>query len=447
MFTKIRLQNFRTFDNIEFDLTTKNNTPKKLAIIYGENGVGKSNLVSAFVLLCELMGTMNVRDVYEELLSQKAIFSDEKLEQDMRKKIIAGLRDMKAIINDCRMVGCNNPIVAEYEFNIYGNTGKYYIELGDNEIIHEKLEYLLNKRRGTYFDCRKKSISINSGIVKDQDLLTDIKATAKRFWGKHSLLAIVLYELYDKSESYGQDNISGNFEDVLAELRFLSCTIGLGTRKWDKLYSPFSVFEDAARGRISKEEEPQLDLAEYLFTQFFTAINSDIRQVLYERAYSGNSINYKLVVEKMIAGEYRSIAFSRESAGNHQILRILCYMLTACFRGIVILDEADSGIHDMLFKKILQEIYEHIDGQVIMTTHNTMLMETDFARDSTYILYEKEAGRKVIRCVADYEKRTYLNNNIRNKYLNKEYDGLPEIKKIDFGALIEKMSSEITMKR
>lgn len=446
MFTKIKLQNFRTFDNIEFNLTTKGNAPKNLAIIYGENGVGKSNLVSAFVLLCELMATMDVRDMYEELLAQKSIFNDEKMEQDMRQRIMEGLRDMRAIINDCRMVNCDAPIVAEYEFSIFGNSGKYYIELGENEIICERLEYLLNKRRGVYFDCSKEAITINSGIVKDKDLLSDIKATAKRFWGKHSLLAIISHELYDKSESYGRDNISANFEDVLGELGSLSCSIGFGTRKWDKLYAPFAVFEDATRGKIVTEKENQLDLAEYIFSQFFSAINSDIRKVEYEKAYNSNYINYKLIVEKLIAGEYRKIDFARESAGNYQILRILCYLLTACMGGTVVLDEADSGIHDMLFQKMLQEIHEHISGQVIMTTHNTMLMETDFARESTYILYEETAGHKIIRCVADYEKRTYINNNIRNKYLNKEYEGIPEIKEIDFERLINKMSSEIRVK-
>ena len=446
MFTKIRLQNFRTFDNIEFDLTTKGNAPKNLAIIYGENGVGKSNLVSAFVLLCELMATMDVRDMYEELLAQKSIFSDEKMEQDMRQRIMEGLRDMRAIINDCRMVNCDDPIVAEYEFCIFGNSGKYYVELGENEIIRERLEYLLNKRRGIYFDCSKEAITINSGIVKDKDLLSDIKATAKRFWGKHSLLAIISHELYDKSEAYGRENISSNFDDVLGELGILSCSIGFGTKKWDKLYAPFAVFEDASRGRIVKEKESQLDLAEYIFSQFFSAINSDIRKVEYEKAYNGNYISYKLIVEKLIAGEYRKIDFARESAGSHQILRILCYLLTACMGGIVVLDEADSGIHDMLFQKILQEIHEHISGQVIMTTHNTMLMETDFARESTYILYEETAGHKVIRCVVDYDKRTYLSNNIRNKYLNKEYKGIPEIKEIDFEYLISKIDSEIRAK-
>ena len=51
MFTKIKLKNFRSFGEIEFDLTSKSGTPKNFAVIFGENGAGKSNLISAFGFL------------------------------------------------------------------------------------------------------------------------------------------------------------------------------------------------------------------------------------------------------------------------------------------------------------------------------------------------------------------------------------------------------------
>ena len=68
----------------------------------------------------------------------------------------------------------------------------------------------------------------------------------------------------------------------------------------------------------------------------------------------------------------------------------------------MVLDEADSGIHDLLFKKILQEVVDSISGQVIMTTHNTTLMETDFARESTYVMSEEASGRMVVRAISNY---------------------------------------------
>ena len=39
MFTKITLENFRSFDHIVFDLTEKGNVPKHLAVLYGESNV------------------------------------------------------------------------------------------------------------------------------------------------------------------------------------------------------------------------------------------------------------------------------------------------------------------------------------------------------------------------------------------------------------------------
>ena len=226
MFTRIRMRNFRSFRDVVFDLRDKSDTPKHIAIVYGENGAGKSNLASVFVLLNELMQTMDVRDHYEELLQKKSLFSDEKLDQMMRQRLLSGMRDIRAIIQDYRMVDSDEQIEVEYEFVINGYTGSYSIALGGQEIIHEHLEYKLNRRRGVYFDCSRNEIVINKGIVTDKDLLCDIKQAAKKYWGKHSILAIIKHELDDKSEAYVQESITGNFEDVLCELRLVSCYIG-----------------------------------------------------------------------------------------------------------------------------------------------------------------------------------------------------------------------------
>ena len=73
-----------------------------------------------------------------------------------------------------------------------------------------------------------------------------------------------------------------------------------------------------------------------------------------------------------------------------------------------------------------------------------MLMETEFGYNSTYILKEDEEGNKEIKAISDYEKRTYSNNNIRNKYLNKEYKGVPKIEEIDFKNLFDKIFDVFT---
>ena len=180
-----------------------------------------------------------------------------------------------------------------------------------------------------------------------------------------------------------------------------------------------------------------------IFSDFFSSTNSDIKRLYYDRTFNDKVIKYKLYIEKLVAGQYRQIPFSKESTGNHQLLRVFCYILSAAEGNIVAIDEADSGIHDYLFMKILQEVMPYIKGQLIMTTHNTMLMEADFSRNSTYILSEDEFGRKAIRAISDYDKRTYLSNNIKNKYINNEYGGLPNVTAINFASLIELLDTAI----
>lgn len=447
MFTKITLENFRSFDHIVFDLTEKGNVPKHLAVLYGENGAGKSNLMSAFVLLPELTRTMDVRDAYERLLTRDAIFQDEKMEKVMREQMRHSLRDMSAIIKDYRMIDCEDPIVAEYEFNINGNNGCYRVEFGQDEIVHERLEYVLNRRRGLYFDCSSDGILINDTVIQGtngKDFLVDVKETAKRYWGKHSLLAILLYEMKDKSNAFGRDNVTENFNTVLREFRGLSCAVSMGNKSWEGLSSKLQVLKRPLQGHLSLRRETELDYASDFFTQLFTSVDLSVRKIFYKKEFHDDEIYYKLIEEKYIAGNYRRIDFERESAGNCQLLNISCYLLTACMGGVVILDEAEANIHDLLFQKLLEEIRPILKGQVIMTTHNTMLMEASFAREATYILSvdPDNPSDKKIRCISDYRKRTYAANNIRNKYLNCEYGGVPELRQTEFQELIEKICNE-----
>ena len=447
MFTKITLENFRSFDHIVFDLTEKGNVPKHLAVLYGENGAGKSNLMSAFVLLPELTRTMDVRDAYERLLTRDAIFQDEKMEKVMREQMRHSLRDMSAIIKDYRMIDCEDPIVAEYEFNINGNNGCYRVEFGQDEIVHERLEYVLNRRRGLYFDCSSDGILINDTVIQGtngKDFLVDVKETAKRYWGKHSLLAILLYEMKDKSNAFGRDNVTENFNTVLREFRGLSCAVSMGSKSWEGLSSKLQVLKRPLQGHLSLRRETELDYASDFFTQLFTSVDLSVRKIFYKKEFHDDEIYYKLIEEKYIAGNYRRIDFERESAGNCQLLNISCYLLTACMGGVVILDEAEANIHDLLFQKLLEEIRPILKGQVIMTTHNTMLMEASFAREATYILSvdPDNPSDKKIRCISDYRKRTYAANNIRNKYLNCEYGGVPELRQTEFQESIEKICNE-----
>ena len=68
MFEYIRLKNYKSFGDVDFNLLDKNKNPKKLILIFGENGIGKSNLASSFFMLSETLRTMDVRDIMQSIL-------------------------------------------------------------------------------------------------------------------------------------------------------------------------------------------------------------------------------------------------------------------------------------------------------------------------------------------------------------------------------------------
>ena len=61
MFEYIKLKNYKSFKDVELNLLDRRNNPKKLILIYGENGIGKSNIASAFFMLSETLRTMDVQ--------------------------------------------------------------------------------------------------------------------------------------------------------------------------------------------------------------------------------------------------------------------------------------------------------------------------------------------------------------------------------------------------
>ena len=48
------------------------------------------------------------------------------------------------------------------------------------------------------------------------------------------------------------------------------------------------------------------------------------------------------------------------------------------------IDEIDNGIHDVLMKNIIMSIKDEITGQLIITTHNTLLLEV-LPKENIYI--------------------------------------------------------------
>ena len=153
MFEYIRLKNYKSFGDVDFNLLDKNKNPKKLILIFGENGIGKSNLASSFFMLSETLRTMDVRDIMQSILEDPDRLKNEEFSRFLKMNY----KDIETLIHENKMVNSDEPMSLEFGFRLQDKKGRwkkgrYILETNDNQIIHERLEYTLLKNRGAYFD-------------------------------------------------------------------------------------------------------------------------------------------------------------------------------------------------------------------------------------------------------------------------------------------------------
>ena len=104
--------------------------------------------------------------------------------------------------------------------------------------------------------------------------------------GKAFSLAILLYEMKDKSNAFGRDNVTENFNTVLREFRGLSCAVSMGNKSWEGLSSKLQVLKRPLQGHLSLRRETELDYASDFFTQLFTSVDLSVRKIFYKKRIS-----------------------------------------------------------------------------------------------------------------------------------------------------------------
>lgn len=437
MFEYIKLKNFKSFKDIELNLLDKYNNPKKLILIYGKNGIGKSNLVSSFSMLSETLRTMDVHDVMEAILSENInnIENKERLQKIFKYKH----KDLETIIKENKAIFSDEPMLIEFGFNIDKNKGKYLLETNNHNIIHERLEFLITKRKGIYFDITPSNISINEKIFLDKFSYQSVKDSTEKFWGKHSFLSILMHEINDKSDYFLKNIFSDNFIDFIKFVTTVSSKIESGNvPEKNSFRLPPEILSDYARGYIDISQERKLYKSQKMLTNFLKLVDDSIVKAYYKKNRNGNAILYDLMLSKNISGKIIDINSSLEATGTQSIIKELPFILSSITDSVSVIDDFDACIHDMLAKDLITSLYTNLKGQLILTTHNTLLMEGNYIpKNSIYVINELDNGNKDVQCILRYDNKIGITTNVRKQYLSGKYRGIPASVNIDFSDLFD----------
>lgn len=438
MFTYIKLKNFMSFKDVTFDLKKGSKGAKNFIAVYGENGSGKSNFVSSIDLLRRSI------DSFEEFVNKQKI-AELAQERDWIKGLvetILGSNNILNLINSCRMAECDKETTLEYGFQTGGYEGYYVISFTER-FTYEKLYYFTGKQKGVLFEIKSDhgeiSAVFSGKLFKNKRTESEIEEEIEKYWGKHTFLSILNRERHEKNEQYIKDNYLSYVFDILDMLQGVTVHYKKTSYSGSEVRAgkPANILRRLDAGKIRAQHVSVLDRSERILRDFFTQAYADIKDVWYDRIYEEKGISYKLYVKKMIGGKIRTIGFQNESAGTQHILEIIHALLGAFCGVTVVYDEIDDGIHDLLLKNILESMMDDISGQLIITTHNTYMLESIDIK-SAYVITVDYQGNKEVRCLDRYP-RIQGTNNPRNMYLKGLFGGVPIVDSFDYDMILSEL--------
>lgn len=418
LYKQLHLENFKVFDNITFSLSSKNNPPKKLAIIYGPNGSGKSTLLEAFTALYDLMRTM---DINKDLHMIKEKFNDAHEFDIDDINILSNYFSRKTtsvskIYDNIKGVDYKKPTVIRLEFYENNCTGYYEIRIRNSIIIYEELYYLISKNRGCYFKLDKNNIYINESAVMNSSERKKLHDLIEKSWGVHSFISILKNELGNYNRAYIKCAFLSNLTDILGQfdqLNYRICNYSNAIEGISKS-SPY-LLSHINEGLLEKTSKKELQNLAPILKNILSVFIEDILST----KYSINGKMYQLILYKKINNRKIAIPFSDESSGIKEIIKVLPYFIKAANNEIVILDEYSNHMHDLLSVELLKKMIPLITGQLIIATHSTILLSKlpkDYI-DSFYFIGIKNSKRN-LKNITEVETKIRNDYNYQKKYIN-----------------------------
>ena len=406
----IKVRNFKSLINLNKDFSNKKSD--NLIIIYGENGVGKTN----FIEITRFLGFLTANLYYINAIRYMA---------EKQNKTLETQNYFKDFINEYKTLGSKENLEIEIVFQNNKDEVGYYVELNEEEIVKEKITV---KDRVIEIEKNEKGIQYNLNGIITEEYKKEFENKIAQYWGKNSFLAIYLLEKGTKNEDYLVKNIEKTFKkgmDLMIN-NFLAFTEGYEYFKYKKSF-----------GIINIEDREELERYVEKLDIIFRSLYRDILKVYADTREENNKILYEFKLEKRICDKKIIVPFNLESKGTKKILEILPELIEVMNKEIILfIDEIDESIHDKMVVEILKSISNNIKGQLILTTHNTKIMQEKELGKNIYVMIEED-GEKRIEKIKDYETRLHPNLNAEKRYWRGVYGGIPMDINLDFSEVLD----------
>lgn len=373
----------------------------KSVVIYGANASGKSNILKALRFVKNFI--KNSHEMQQGIKIQRKPFK---------------------LDNRC----INEP--SEFQIVFIHNNVKYLygFSVTEDEVIDEYLYYYPNGRQSIIFERERDEYKFTIDVERQSELKNKFHSKNKLFIATESLWeyekAKVPFEWlsrylnifinHDRLENYTGGNMK---EDE---------NVNLLVKKYIKL-ADIGIDDINIKSR---------EVEDILNSGMLNLLSDDVKADVLKTLQNGNLLDIKMIHNiKDKDGNIINYEFDidEESDGTQKFFGLLGPWIEALLNGYtIVIDELDIRLHTLLVKKLMEMFLDpdvnKNNAQLIFTTHDTNLLDSDLLRrDQIWFTEKKEDKSTDLYSLYDFGG-VRKSISIEKGYLQGKYGAIPVLK-------------------
>ena len=341
------------------------------SVIYGPNGVGKSNIFKGIGFMRELV-IKSIENRPDEVLKQPT----HKMAQDKKSEF-----NIQFIINDIRYA--------------------YGFVLKDNLVDEEYLYYFEDKKAVKVFEREEGEVCLGEKFEKNKVLLEIIENEI----GDNKLL---LSCIGDKSDIFEINNAFLFFKEYLV------------------IQNSDVKTERKNCIKVMMENEKMRELIISVFREF----DSDLKDIKIES--SGENLDDKDIRIKFVYDEFETDLYKEESTGINKLFDLVLPIVESFINGkVMIVDEIELNLHRNIAYKIISLFNTHLpnnSAQLIFTSHDISLLSLNLFRNDQIWFAQLGKDRATELYSLVEIKNIRADENIAKGYIMGRYGAVPSFK-------------------
>lgn len=361
--------------------------------IFGANGSGKSNLITALRVLAKMI--LQPTDDIEDALPYNPFRLNEQSKYEDTEFTIRLIKDKK--------------------------TYRYHICYNAEEVTLEEL-YIVsqNYEEKVYFKRTNSS--------DDPEILPDNLKKIRKSVRKNKLL---LFEGQDKNDT-----------ECVSVFQWFHSNLVLEASK-KRIFK--SIQEDSDKKNIFIK---LLNLADFNIIDIEVIEKSESVPDEVRKIISAANLDESLLLKRFTTIEIYSIykkydengnvvgeekiPYEMESSGTQKMMAVALTLLDSLHKDrVIVMDEFDDSFHLSLTKALLNIINsESNTNQFIFTTHNLNLLDSNLRVDQIYLMEKDFSGRTDVYSLFDFNELKGVSRSdisFAKRYLNGQFGALPDI--------------------